>query len=62
MRENFSIDEEELGIDPPKPVEIGFTADSAFDEFAVDNGSGGIKWTTENWVNFGEISGNQYLY
>ena len=31
MRENFSIDEEELGIDPPKPGEIGFTADSAFD-------------------------------
>ena len=31
MRENFSIDEEELGIDAPKPGEIGFTADSAFD-------------------------------
>jgi muramidase (phage lysozyme) len=32
MRENFSIDEEELGIDAPKPGEIGFTADSAFDD------------------------------
>ena len=36
--------------------------DSTFNEFTVDNGSGGIKWTTENWVNFGEISGNQYIY
>jgi hypothetical protein len=41
------------------------SADSAFGEFAVDNSSvspSGIKWTTESWVNFGEISGNQYIY